>query len=52
MLKSLALLVSSSVLMAQPSFFEAKVQPILRANCIACHSEKNINSGLSVETRE
>jgi hypothetical protein len=52
MLKSLALVVSSSALMAQPSFFETKVQPVLRANCIACHSEKNINSGLSLETRE
>jgi hypothetical protein len=52
MLKSLALVVSTSALMAQPSFFETKVQPVLRANCIACHSEKNINSGLSLETRE
>ena len=52
MLKLLALLVSSSALWAQPSFFETKVQPVLRANCIACHSEKNINSGLSLETRE
>jgi len=34
------------------SLFEEKVQPILRTNCIACHSEKNISSGLSVETKE
>ncbi len=32
--------------------FESKVQPILRANCIACHSGKNVMSGLSLETQE
>lgn len=25
---------------------------ILRANCVACHSDKNLTSGLSLETRE
>ena len=25
---------------------------VLRANCLACHSEKNLTSGLSLETRE
>jgi hypothetical protein len=39
----------------QPSstgFFETQVQPVLRANCIPCHSDKNLTSGLSLETLE
>jgi mono/diheme cytochrome c family protein len=32
--------------------FEKTVRPILRTNCLACHSEKNLSSGLSLETRE
>ena len=34
------------------AFFESTVRPILRTNCQACHSEKNLSSGLSLETRE
>src|SRR5262245_7344729 len=34
------------------AFYESKVQPVLRANCLACHSEKNLSSGLSLETKE
>ena len=34
------------------AFFEQSVRPVLRANCIACHSEKTLTSGLSLETRE
>lgn len=34
------------------AFFEQFVQPVLRANCLSCHSEKNVTSGLSLETRE
>ncbi len=37
---------------AKVAFFEEKVKPILRLNCLACHSEKSINSGLSLETQE
>ncbi len=33
-------------------FFESTVRPILRTNCLGCHSEKNLSSGLSLETRE
>lgn len=32
--------------------FEKSVRPVLRTNCLACHSEKNLSSGLSLETRE
>src|ERR1700752_3053861 len=55
MVQQLGLWLFASSLLAQQagnSTFEQKVQPILRANCIACHSEKNITSGLSVETKE
>ena len=34
------------------AFFESTIKPMLRANCLACHSEKNLSSGLSLETRE
>jgi hypothetical protein len=34
------------------AFFESTIQPILRANCLACHSDKTLSSGLSLETRE
>ncbi|MBS1824725.1 MAG: PSD1 domain-containing protein [Acidobacteria bacterium] len=37
---------------AKITFYEEKVKPILRLNCLACHSEKAINSGLSLETQE
>ena len=37
---------------AGEAFYESTVRPILRANCFACHSDKNVNSGLSVESRE
>ncbi|MBL8175627.1 MAG: PSD1 domain-containing protein [Bryobacterales bacterium] len=37
---------------AKIAFYEEKVKPILRLNCLACHSEKAINSGLSLETQE
>jgi hypothetical protein len=35
-----------------PAFYEAKVRPVLRANCLACHSDRNPSSGLSLESRE
>jgi hypothetical protein len=34
------------------AFFEQNVRPILRTNCLACHSDKTLTSGLSLETRE
>jgi mono/diheme cytochrome c family protein len=33
-------------------FYESKVRPILRANCLACHNDRNPSSGLSLEARE
>jgi mono/diheme cytochrome c family protein len=35
-----------------PEFYEQSVRPILRANCIACHTDKNASSGLSLESRD
>ena len=37
---------------AGEAFYEQTVRPILRTNCYACHTDKNVNSGLSVESRE
>jgi len=34
------------------AFFDQTIRPILRTNCIACHSEKTLTSGLSLETRD
>jgi mono/diheme cytochrome c family protein len=34
------------------SFFESTVRPVLRANCLACHSDRNLTSGLSLESLE
>ena len=34
------------------AFYESTVRPILRNNCFACHTDKNLTSGLSLETRE
>ncbi len=34
------------------ALFEKSVQPVLKTNCIACHSEKALSSGLSLESRE
>jgi len=39
----------------QPSgeaFYEQTIRPILRTNCFACHSDKTLSSGLSVESKE
>ncbi len=56
MLRFLAVAIPACGLWAQqPSdggFYETKVLPVLKSNCIACHSEKNISSGLSLETQE
>src|SRR5437868_7101566 len=35
-----------------PSFFEDRVRPILKANCEACHSLTNPSGGLSLDSRE
>jgi len=47
---------AASALCAQQNsgvaFFESTIRPILRTNCLACHSDKNLSSGLSLETRE
>ena len=34
------------------ALFEQSVYPVLRTSCFGCHSEKNLTSGLSLETRE
>ena len=34
------------------AFYESTVRPVLRNNCLACHSDKSLTSGLSLETRE
>jgi mono/diheme cytochrome c family protein len=36
----------------QIAFYESSVQPVLRANCAACHSGKVLTSGFSLDTRE
>ncbi len=36
----------------QVEHFESTVLPILKANCLACHSDKNPASGLSFQSRE
>jgi mono/diheme cytochrome c family protein len=56
MAKALLLLAASAAL-AQPQpggleFYETKVRPILRANCAACHSQRNPSSGLSLDSRD
>lgn len=52
----LAVFVAAVPLAAQirpgEEFYEKTVRPILRTNCFACHSDKSLSSGLSVETRE
>ncbi len=32
--------------------FESTVLPVLRNNCLACHSDKNLTSGLSLQSRD
>ncbi|MEZ5404229.1 MAG: DUF1553 domain-containing protein [Bryobacteraceae bacterium] len=34
------------------TFFESTVRPILRTNCLACHSDRNLTSGLSLQSLE
>ena len=47
-----AVLISfGTLLQAQPDF-EKQVLPVLRANCFACHSGKNVMSGLVLDSRE
>ena len=36
----------------QVEHFESTVLPILKANCLACHSDKSPASGLSLQSRE
>lgn len=33
-------------------YFESTVLPVLKSNCFACHSDKNLTSGLSLQSRE
>ena len=34
------------------AFFESTIRPILRNNCLGCHSDRKLTSGASLETRE
>ncbi|MCC6539141.1 MAG: DUF1553 domain-containing protein [Bryobacterales bacterium] len=34
------------------AFYESTIRPILRNNCLGCHSDRKLTSGVSVETRE
>ena len=34
------------------AFFESRVQPILKTNCLPCHNRGNRSSGLAFDTRE
>ena len=48
-------LAAATVAMAQTAdvaFYESTVRPILRNNCFACHTDKALTSGLSLETRD
>jgi hypothetical protein len=36
---------------APEAFFTEQVQPLLRANCLPCHSERNRTSGLALDSR-
>ena len=52
-------LVMSSMMVAAASaqtpdaaFYESTIRPILRTNCLACHTDKTLTSGLSLESRE
>jgi mono/diheme cytochrome c family protein len=37
---------------AANDFYDNKVRPVLRANCIACHTQRNRTSGLALDARE
>ncbi|MBL8291059.1 MAG: PSD1 domain-containing protein [Bryobacterales bacterium] len=37
---------------ADEKFFEASVLPVLRTKCLACHSDSNLTSGLSLQSRD
>jgi mono/diheme cytochrome c family protein len=34
------------------AFYENKVRPVLRTNCLACHTQRNRTSGLALDARE
>ncbi len=34
------------------AFFETQVRPVLRSNCLACHSVATMNSGLALDSKE
>ncbi len=33
-------------------FYEKSIRPVLRTNCLACHSDKSMSSGFSLESKE
>jgi len=40
----------ASIAHAEPSFFEARVAPILQENCVQCHGEKKHKMGLRLDS--
>lgn len=40
------------VVLGQGPDYETEIKPILRTNCVACHSPRNLTSGLSLATRD
>ncbi|MBI3208582.1 MAG: PSD1 domain-containing protein [Candidatus Solibacter usitatus] len=52
MLSLVYFLIAGYVYAQDAASLETKVLPVLRANCFACHNDKNSTSGLSLESRE
>jgi Protein of unknown function (DUF1549)/Protein of unknown function (DUF1553)/Planctomycete cytochrome C len=50
----LLLFLPATVLAAEPpeQFFEAKIRPLLVDRCVECHSDKDPDGGLSLESKE
>ena len=51
LLSGCALLLAAT-LAGQTGDYESEIKPILRTNCVACHSPRTLTSGLSLTTRD
>jgi hypothetical protein len=51
---AVCLVLAAAPLTAQSGqeLFESRVRPLLKANCLACHSERNATNGLALDSRE